>query len=77
MNFHKHIPNNQKTEASIIGLKEFPKAILQPLRPIDGLLPERLKLLKQKTEQCTPEALTITSMLAETDKCTHEAAVSE
>ena len=31
-------PEQPKTEASIIGLKEFPKAILQPLRPIDGLL---------------------------------------
>ena len=38
MNLHRDTSRTAKTEASIIELKKFPKAILQPLRPIDGLL---------------------------------------
>ncbi len=76
MNLHRDTSRTAKTEASIIELKKFPKAILQPLRPIDGLL-RRAEASETKNRAMSPEALIITSMVAETDKCTHEAAVSE
>ena len=51
MNLHRDTSRTAKTEASIIELKKFPKAILQPLRPIDGLCGEA-EASETKTGQC-------------------------